>query len=308
MVIFLGTLTRVTGFIGKIGDHPIPGNSLSNHWKLKCNCNLWKKHTALSWTKLLNLMVHPCLPLVMKLPKLIRSFWMQMAPEFGHFKEALIAYGQFVKWSSQVPQNPAYGNQFSQLSSLLRKLFLSLPSTDYAYSGGGSFPQSLVLTLCCRCHVTCYRARCFLCNLSGGVWKVRKILVLVRLAILNLALVCLRLFLAFWVWIICNLSRLELSPPAGSFTWLFGLTCRNYCEWRGTSFHTRIQGELSALGATKWTMIKTSVLPYAMPGILTSSILGVARAAEKLPHHVYGCYKRRTSEGLRTGQIFSFRE
>ena len=34
-----------------------------------------------------------------------------------------------------------------------------------------------------------------------------------------------------------------------------------------------------ALGASKWTMIRTSVLPYAMPGILTSSILGVARVA-----------------------------
>ena len=34
-----------------------------------------------------------------------------------------------------------------------------------------------------------------------------------------------------------------------------------------------------ALGATKWQTIWKSVLPYAMPGILTSSILGIARAA-----------------------------
>ena len=34
-----------------------------------------------------------------------------------------------------------------------------------------------------------------------------------------------------------------------------------------------------ALGATKWQTIRRAVLPYAMPGILTSSILGIARVA-----------------------------
>jgi len=34
-----------------------------------------------------------------------------------------------------------------------------------------------------------------------------------------------------------------------------------------------------ALGATKWTAIRTNVLPYALPGILTSSILGITRVA-----------------------------
>lgn len=34
-----------------------------------------------------------------------------------------------------------------------------------------------------------------------------------------------------------------------------------------------------ALGATKWQAIKTNVLPYALPGILTGTILGLARAA-----------------------------
>lgn len=34
-----------------------------------------------------------------------------------------------------------------------------------------------------------------------------------------------------------------------------------------------------ALGATKWTSIRTNVLPYALPGILTSSILGITRVA-----------------------------
>jgi phosphate transport system permease protein len=34
-----------------------------------------------------------------------------------------------------------------------------------------------------------------------------------------------------------------------------------------------------ALGATRWQTIRTNVLPYALPGILTSSILGIARVA-----------------------------
>ena len=38
------------------------------------------------------------------------------------------------------------------------------------------------------------------------------------------------------------------------------------------------QGSL-ALGATKWQTIRTNVLPYAVPGMLTGTILGLARAA-----------------------------
>ncbi len=38
------------------------------------------------------------------------------------------------------------------------------------------------------------------------------------------------------------------------------------------------QGSL-ALGATKWQSIKTNVLPVAVPGMMTGSILGLARAA-----------------------------
>lgn len=36
-----------------------------------------------------------------------------------------------------------------------------------------------------------------------------------------------------------------------------------------------------ALGATRWQTIRTNVLPYAMPGILTGCILGLSRAASE---------------------------
>ena len=34
-----------------------------------------------------------------------------------------------------------------------------------------------------------------------------------------------------------------------------------------------------ALGASKWQSIRTAVLPYAFPGILTASVLGITRVA-----------------------------
>jgi phosphate transport system permease protein len=42
--------------------------------------------------------------------------------------------------------------------------------------------------------------------------------------------------------------------------------------------HSYREGAL-ALGATKWQMIRTNVLPYAVPGMLTGTVLGLARAA-----------------------------
>jgi phosphate transport system permease protein len=42
--------------------------------------------------------------------------------------------------------------------------------------------------------------------------------------------------------------------------------------------HSFREGSL-ALGATKWQTIRKSVLPYAIPGMITGSILGIGRAA-----------------------------
>jgi phosphate transport system permease protein len=44
-----------------------------------------------------------------------------------------------------------------------------------------------------------------------------------------------------------------------------------------------------ALGATKWQSIRTNVLPYALPGMLTSSILGIARVAGETAPIMFTC-------------------
>jgi phosphate transport system permease protein len=60
-----------------------------------------------------------------------------------------------------------------------------------------------------------------------------------------------------------------------------------------------------ALGATKWQTIRKNVLPYAVPGMLTSSILGIARVAgETAPIMFTAAYVMRDQQS--GGGLFSF--
>lgn len=62
-----------------------------------------------------------------------------------------------------------------------------------------------------------------------------------------------------------------------------------------------------ALGATKWQTIRKNVLPYAMPGILTSSILGIARVAgETAPIMFTAAYAMRDEMPWQVDRISEF--
>ena len=159
---------------------------------------------------------------------------------------------------------------------------IEVPSKDYAYSGGGIFPAiagtillvggamliALMLGVCCAIFLSEY-------GKSG------KFLSLVRLSILNLAGVPSIIFGLFGMGLFVIFLDWNVSILAGWFTLAFMVLpiVITASEESLRSIPKGFRESSLALGATKWTMIRTSVLPYAMPGILTSAILGVARVA-----------------------------
>jgi len=111
--------------------------------------------------------------------------------------------------------------------------------------------------------------------------KPGKLLNLIRLSILNLAGVPSIVFgiFGFGAFVLC--FGWNGSLLAGCFTLAFMvlpvIIAASEESLRAIPQGFR-EGSL-ALGASKWTSIRTNVIPYAMPGILTSSILGVTRVA-----------------------------
>lgn len=104
---------------------------------------------------------------------------------------------------------------------------------------------------------------------------------LIRLSIRNLSGVPSIVYGLFGVALFVNSMRLGTSIISSGLT--LGLLT---LPWTITASEEALKsvpdayraGSL-ALGATKWQMIRTSVLPYAIPGILTGAILGLSRAA-----------------------------
>jgi phosphate transport system permease protein len=103
----------------------------------------------------------------------------------------------------------------------------------------------------------------------------------IRLAIVNLAGVPSIVFGLFGVGIFVIGLGWNISLMAGWFTLAFMvlpvIITSSEESLRAVPQGFR-QGSL-ALGATKWQTIWSNVLPYALPGILTSSVLGIARVA-----------------------------
>ena len=155
-------------------------------------------------------------------------------------------------------------------------------ATSIAYSAGGIWPcivgtallvvGSMVLAL-----IIGISSAIYLSEYSRNGPLIR----LVRVAILNLAGVPSIVFGLFGFGLFVIFFGWNVSLIAGWFTLglmiLPAIITASEEALRAVPQGLR-EGSL-ALGASKWQTIRKNVLPYAIPGILTSSILGIARVA-----------------------------
>lgn len=153
---------------------------------------------------------------------------------------------------------------------------------SYVYSAGGIFPcivGTLLLVLGAMT-IAIVLGVCAAIYLSEYAREGR-FLRFVRLAILNLAGVPSIVFGLFGFGLFVIFFGWNVSLLAGWFTLALMVlpvvitASEEALQAVPAGFR---EGSL-ALGATKWQTIRNNVLPYALPGILTSSILGVARVA-----------------------------
>ena len=152
----------------------------------------------------------------------------------------------------------------------------------YSYSGGGIWPCIVGTVLL----VVGAMAIALTLGILSAIFlseyaRPGTVLNMIRLSILNLAGVPSIVFGIFGVGMFVVFLKWEVSLLAGWFTLAF-MVLPIVISASEESLKAIPQGlrEASlALGASKWTTIRTNVIPYAMPGILTSSIIGVARVA-----------------------------
>ncbi len=155
-------------------------------------------------------------------------------------------------------------------------------ATSVAYSAGGVWPcivgtallviGSMVLALAIGICSAIY-----LNEYSQNTRLIR----LIRVAILNLAGVPSIVFGLFGFGLFVIFLHWNVSLLSGWFTLglmiLPAIITASEESLRAVPNGLR-EGSL-ALGATKWQTIRKNVLPYALPGILTSSVLGIGRVA-----------------------------
>lgn len=152
----------------------------------------------------------------------------------------------------------------------------------YAYSGGGIGPAIIGTTLLVFGSILIALTLGVLCAVYLSEYsRPGKVLQTIRLSILNLSGVPSIVFGLFGFGLFVLYLDWGVSLIAGWFTLalmaLPVIITASEESMRAIPKGFR-EGSL-ALGATKWTCIRTNVLPYAMPGILTSSIMGIARVA-----------------------------
>ena len=152
----------------------------------------------------------------------------------------------------------------------------------YVYSAGGIFPNIVgtVLLVIGSMVIALALGVCSAVYMSEYA-KEGPFIRLVRLSIANLAGVPSIVFGLFGFGLFVVALDWNVSLLAGWFTLAFMvlpiIITASEEALRGVPKGLR-EGAL-ALGATKFQTIRTNVLPYALPGILTSSVLAIARVA-----------------------------
>jgi len=157
-----------------------------------------------------------------------------------------------------------------------------IPVETYAHSAGGILPciVGTVLLVLGSMTIALFFGVCsaiYLSEYSRDWWLLR----LIRLSIMNLAGVPSIVFGLFGFALFVGYFKWNISLMSGWFTlalMVLPVVITSAEEALKAVPQGFREGSL-ALGATKWQTIRTNVLPYAIPGILTSSILGVARVA-----------------------------
>ncbi len=156
------------------------------------------------------------------------------------------------------------------------------PTESYAHSGGGIFPAIVGTILL----VLGAMAIALVLGIFSAIYlseyaKDTKFIRLIRLSILNLAGVPSIVFGLFGFGMFVLFFNWGVSLMSGWFTLAF-MVLPIVITASEESLRAVPQGFREgslALGATKWQAIRSNVLPYALPGILTSSVLSVARVA-----------------------------
>lgn len=154
--------------------------------------------------------------------------------------------------------------------------------SNYAYSGGGIGPAIIGTCLLVAGSIAIALTLGVLCAVYLSEYsRPGRTLQLIRLSILNLSGVPSIVFGLFGFGMFVLFFGWGVSMLAGWFTLaimaLPVIITASEESMRAIPKGFR-EGSL-ALGASKWTSIRTNVLPYALPGILTSSIMGIARVA-----------------------------
>jgi phosphate transport system permease protein len=157
-----------------------------------------------------------------------------------------------------------------------------IKAESYVYSAGGIFPNIVGTILL----VVGSMVIALVLGVSAAVYlseyaRQGRFITMIRLAILNLAGVPSIVFGLFGFGLFVIFLGWNVSLLAGWFTLAFMVlpVIIVASEESLKSVPRGFREGSLALGATKWQTIYKNVLPYALPGILTSSILSIARVA-----------------------------